>query len=90
MSYGWRPWCYERSLLILNELDGKTHPSQLEFTTSPIWVQIHGMPLGCMNRAMGMKIGGSMGMVEEVAIAEDGVGWGRCLRVKVSMGLFGK
>jgi hypothetical protein len=31
-----RPWCYERSLLILNEFDWKTPPSQMEFNSTPI------------------------------------------------------
>lgn len=55
-----QPWCYEHTILILNEFDGRTPPSQMEFISSPIWVQIHDMPLGCMNRRMGMKIGGSI------------------------------
>jgi hypothetical protein len=40
-----QPWCYERTLLILNEFDGKTLSSQMEFNSTPIWVQIHDMPL---------------------------------------------
>jgi hypothetical protein len=83
-----RPWCYERTLLILNEFDEKTPPSQMEFKSTPIWVQIHDMPLGCMNRGIGQKIGGLLGEVEDVAIFKDDVGWGRCLRVRVSINFF--
>lgn len=56
-----RPWTCNSTLLILNELGGRLAPSQMEFWQSPIWVQIHNMPLGCMNRAVGTQIGGSMG-----------------------------
>jgi hypothetical protein len=46
------------------------------------------MLLGCMTRGMSYKIGGSLGLVEDVAVAEDDVGWGRCLRVRVEIDLF--
>jgi len=48
----------------------------MEFISSPIWVQIHNMPLGCMNCGVRMKIGAFMGSMKSVAIAEDDVGWG--------------
>jgi len=82
-----RPWSYDRTLLILNEFDGKISPSQMDFSSSPIWVQVHDMPLGCMNRGIGRQIGSSMGEVEEVAVAEDDVGWGRYLRIRVAINL---
>ncbi len=37
---------------------------------------------------MGFKIGGSLGQVEDVAIAENNVGWGKFLRVRVAINLF--
>jgi hypothetical protein len=40
-----------------------------------------------MNRAVGFQIGGSMGVVEEVDVTGDGVGWGRCLRIRVAIDL---
>lgn len=83
-----RPWSYDRSLLVINDFDGRTPPSQMDFSFSPIWIQIHDMPLGCMNRGIGFKIGSTIGKVEEVAVPADDVGWGRCLRVRVSVNLF--
>lgn len=83
-----RPWSYDRILLVLNDFDDKTPPSQMEFNHSPIWIQVHDMPLGCMNCGVGLKIGGSMGSAEEVDAAEDDVGWGRCLRIRVAIDLF--
>lgn len=41
-----------------------------------------------MSRGVGFKIGGSLGQVEDVAIAEDNVGWGKFLRVRVAINLF--
>jgi hypothetical protein len=46
------------------------------------------MPLGCMNQVVGNQIGSTMGKVEDVAVAEDDVGWGRYLRVRVAINLF--
>jgi hypothetical protein len=77
-----RPWSYDRTLLILNEFDGQISPSQMDFSFSPIWIQIHDMPLGCMNRAVGHQIGNSIGRVE------DDVGWGRYLRIRVAINLY--
>lgn len=33
-----RPWLFDRHLLILNNFDGGTPPSQMAFTHSPFWV----------------------------------------------------
>jgi len=46
------------------------------------------MPLGCMNRGVGLKIGGSVGEVKEVVVAEDNVGWEKCLWIKVAIDLY--
>lgn len=56
-------------MMILNELDGKIPPSLMDFSYSPIWIQVHDMPLDCMNRGVGQKIGESIGLVEEIAVA---------------------
>jgi hypothetical protein len=51
-----RPWSYDRTLLILNDFDGRLALSQMDFSVSPIWAQIHNMPMGGMNRAVGTQI----------------------------------
>jgi hypothetical protein len=48
-----RPWLYDRIILVLNIFDGKTPPLQMVVTHSPIWIQVHDMPFGCMNRKIG-------------------------------------
>jgi hypothetical protein len=59
----------------------------MEFSHSPFWVQVHDMPLLCMNKAVGLRIGESMGEVEDVDVLGDGSGWGRCLRIRVRVNL---
>lgn len=83
-----RPWSYDRTLLIVNEYDGKTPPSQLTFTHSPIWVQVHDMPLNVMNMGVRSKIKASLGHVEEVAVVEDDIGSRRCLGIRVLINLY--
>ena len=78
-----RPWSFDHQLLVLQEFDGKTHPSQMVFTQSIFWVQIHDMPLVCMNRMVGTRIGESIGAVEDIDVEDDGTGWGRYLCVRV-------
>jgi hypothetical protein len=80
-----RPWSYDRQILVLNEFDGTTPPSQLVFNHSPFWIQAHDMPLICMNKNVGTKIGNSMGELLEVDVAGDGMGWGSYLRLRVNI-----
>ncbi|XP_059429026.1 uncharacterized protein LOC132162821 [Corylus avellana] len=82
-----RPWSFDRHILVLNEFNGSTPPSQMAFTHSPFWVQIHDMPLLCMTKGVGTRIGESMGQLEHTDLAGDGVGWGRCLRIRVVIDL---
>ncbi|XP_059436809.1 uncharacterized protein LOC132169876 [Corylus avellana] len=80
-----RPWSFDGQILVLNEFDGSTPPSQLEFNQSPFWIQVHDMPLLCMNKSIGTKIGSSLGKLEDVDVAGDGMGWGSCLRLRVTI-----
>jgi hypothetical protein len=82
-----RPWSFDRQIIVLNDFDGKVPPSQMDFSHSPFWIQAHDMPLLCMTKGVGTKIGSSMGALHEVDVAGDGVGWGRCLRMRVTMDL---
>jgi hypothetical protein len=83
-----RPWSFDRHALVIQEFDGKIAVSRMHFRHSPIWIQVHDMPLLCMTKGVGMKIGASLGDVEDVDVAGDGSGWGRCLRLRVVINLF--
>lgn len=82
-----RPWSFDRHMMVLNEFDGKPSPPQMKFDQSPIRIQVHDMPLLCMTKAVGVKIGESLGVLEDVDNAGDGAGWGRCLRIQVVIDL---
>lgn len=46
---------------------------------------MHDMPLICMNKREGTKIGESLGVLEDMDLASDGGGWGRSLRLRVNI-----
>lgn len=45
------------------------------------------MPLICMPKSVGSKIGESIGELEEVDVADGCAGWGRYLRIRVNIDL---
>jgi hypothetical protein len=69
-----RPWSFDRQIVVINEYDGHTSPSSLNFSYSPFWIQIHDIPLVCMTQEVGKKIEESLGSLEEVEIEGRGMG----------------
>jgi hypothetical protein len=82
-----RPWLFDRNVLVLKEVDENVPPTHMAFTQAIFWVQVHDMPLICMNREVGFTIGATLGRVEEVDVTSGRVGWGRCLRIRVLIDL---
>jgi hypothetical protein len=82
-----RPWLFDRQIMVLNEFDGSIPISQMQFTHSPFWVQVHEMPLLLMTKGIGEKIRMSLGRLVDVDVARDGIGWGRCLRIRMVINL---
>lgn len=50
-------------------------------------VQLHNLPQVRMFKECGERIGSMLGVVEEVAVNEDDIGWGRLLRLKIRLDL---
>jgi hypothetical protein len=48
---------------------------------------MYNLPLACMNKAIGLWIGASMGEELKVEVDDDGVGWGEYLRVRIVLDL---
>jgi hypothetical protein len=48
---------------------------------------MYNLPLACMGRNTGQKIGATVGVVEEVDVLEKEASWGEYLRVKVLIDL---
>jgi hypothetical protein len=77
------PWLFDRNILILKEVEDNTPPAQMDFSKSPCWIQVRDIPLICINKEVGNKIGETIGEVEEVDISGEGPGRGCSLRIKV-------
>lgn len=82
-----KPWLFDNCLIVLNLYDGFTQPAEISFAIERFWVQLHDLPLACMNEECGKEIGGVIGRVVEVDTKVDGCGWGQYLRIRVEVDL---
>jgi hypothetical protein len=82
-----RPWFFDGNLVSLADFDGVKPVAELEFEKVPFWVRMYNLPLACMSKAMGLRIGASVGEVLEVDVDDEGVGWGEFLRVRIVLDL---
>jgi hypothetical protein len=82
-----RPWLFDGNLVSLNDFDGLTPPNQMNFDKASFWVRMYNLPLACMGRDIGVKIGSSVGVVKEVDLVDDDIGWGEYLRVRILLDL---
>lgn len=80
-----RSWSFDKNLICIQEFDSNTPPSEMNFTHEPFWIQLHGMPLAAMTFEARQRIGSTIGEVMTVDVVGEGVGWGKYLRVRVSM-----
>lgn len=64
------PWNFRNSWLILQEWDDITSLGSLEFSKTPIWVQIWGLPTNKKTTHMGHKLGEKLRNVMEASIYE--------------------
>ncbi|XP_042950189.1 uncharacterized protein LOC122282298 [Carya illinoinensis] len=82
-----RPWFYDRSLLIILEVDESVSINALRFEFKPFWVQLHNLPLAAMTEDFGTQFASSVGHVIRVESDSEGLAWGRCMRVRVAVNL---
>ncbi|XP_058223598.1 uncharacterized protein LOC131333208 [Rhododendron vialii] len=77
------PWSVMGCLMVLRKWDGHKTLEEIDFSCSPFWVQIQGLPLGFLNTRSGMRIAETLG---DVIAVEDPDGRGKLnkfLRVRV-------
>jgi hypothetical protein len=77
------PWMFDGSLFSVVDFDGLTPVVDIEFEKATFWVGMYHIPLACMRKEVGMQVGATVGVVEDVDVLDDGVGWGEYLRVKI-------
>jgi hypothetical protein len=61
-----RLWVFDKTLFLMENYNDRTPLMKLTFDKVAFWVKMHYLPLGCMGREVGQKIGLSVGVVEEV------------------------
>ncbi|GMP29158.1 hypothetical protein CsSME_00004391 [Camellia sinensis var. sinensis] len=79
------PWRFDKQLLLLEEFEGSLRPSNIKFTRALFWVQVINLPLISMTRAVGVLIGNCLGRFVDMELSEEGVAWGKYLRIRVSI-----
>lgn len=52
-----KPSLFDRSILVLKEVDDNVPPLHMVFTHEVLWVQVLDMPLSCMNNEVGLRLG---------------------------------
>lgn len=67
-----KPWLFDQQLICLQYFDGFSSPTNLVFNHAFLWVQLHDMPLCCLNYTVGAQIG----KVIHVDVDDSGHGWG--------------
>lgn len=79
------PWHFDRALIVLVEPRGIGEINKQSFTHASFWVQIHNIPILCMNEETIKEIGGEIGKVEEVGTNTSGECFGKYARLRISV-----
>jgi hypothetical protein len=61
-----RPRLFDGNLVSLAKFDGLTSPGDMDFEKAAFWMQMYNLPLACMGRGVGLKMGASVGKVEKL------------------------
>ncbi|TXG53376.1 hypothetical protein EZV62_022545 [Acer yangbiense] len=76
------PWHFGNSLIVLEKSTGEGNVSKLGFNRADFWVQIHDIPILCMNRRTAKWLAKQIGEVVEIP-SESRECWGKFMWVKV-------
>ncbi|XWS13549.1 hypothetical protein CRYUN_Cryun36dG0046500 [Craigia yunnanensis] len=66
-----QPWFFNKSLLILKEINGDLNLKDVNMDWFSFTVQVHGLPLGLMIEKIGVVLGKFLGDIEEVETDDD-------------------
>ncbi|KAL9448447.1 hypothetical protein AB3S75_015851 [Citrus x aurantiifolia] len=79
------PWHCNKALVVLTEVTGLGEITKQDFSQSPFWIQIHNVPLMCMNNEMARIIGSKIGTVLEVDPNRTSECLGKFLRIRIML-----
>lgn len=78
-------WHFDISLLVLTEVVGIGGIKDQSFTHASSWVQMHNIPIMCMNRVAIRKIGEKIGIMQEIETDKAGECIGQFAHIRVSI-----
>lgn len=81
------PWHFEWALIVLKEPSGIGEVINQSFTHAAIWVQLHNIPVGCMDQEIIKALGEEIGRVKEVDADDERECIGQYARVRVSINI---
>jgi hypothetical protein len=79
------PWQFDFSAVLLKDCAGSVRPSDMVFDTMEIWIRVYDLPMDMMNRLYGKLIGNWVGKFISVEVDQDGIAWGKELRIRVEV-----
>ncbi|KAH9703270.1 zinc knuckle protein [Citrus sinensis] len=79
------PWHFDRALIVLTKPTGIGDIKNQSFTHATFWVQLHNIPIMCMNKEAIQKLGEKIGTVKEVETDEAGECIGQFARARISI-----
>lgn len=65
------PWSYDKYVILFQRVDDDEDVASVTFSSVPIRVQIHGLPLRSLSSEVAMDLGASLGEVEPYAVARE-------------------
>lgn len=84
-----RPWSIRGGHLVIKKWSSNLTWQVVDFSSSTVWVQIHGLPALWQTEENLRKIGSKIGSVSEVDLISDpGGAWRKFIRVRVDVDWF--
>uniref|UniRef100_A0A2N9GET6 CCHC-type domain-containing protein n=1 Tax=Fagus sylvatica TaxID=28930 RepID=A0A2N9GET6_FAGSY len=81
-----RPWTVKGHFLVLKEWHPQQTVQEIEFDSTEVWIQVHGLPLDLVSDTNVKKIGQKVGRVIEVDMASKvSMIWQKYVRVRVEI-----
>lgn len=79
------PWTFDKKLIQTIRFEADMQPTAVKFTHSAFWIRVYNLPILSMVHEVGEDIGNNIGPLVEVDVPENGIGWGRFLRIRVEI-----